>query len=511
MRTTPVSLVGVAAMLALLIGCRDAPTQPEVPQAVAIGAHAIDGSHCAAAHDMTAMFQSLADGCAGIANGFQDARPATSYEAKSVTPLRDWSRHVWATYEFRYLGKRAFGMRLVRVQFYTPPSSGNLLPTVVGEFPMLLATELAGSKYIGISGGCNDATLAKVYDGSVVASSATEEQCWKASLSDYAHIEVRFCLDNKGGPNAGVYDRADHEHLCPAGAVDPSYPDDPFQFPSINQLPTAVLDVGEYITAGVDGRASVTLDGSESLDLEDGKGSTAMTYAWTITPSANLPPIPQGVRASVNLPLGTYVARLALTDSKGGFDVATKTFSVVPASTIDFSGSTQVRWPSSGLWEATFTTPLPNTSIRWLRGRVGQALIEDGTGPTYHGAADGWDFTLRAELLDESGAVLDSEERTIDDVTPVSTVSISGALRAKPNYTCTWTAVVDGDVPPASYTWRRNGVDVQNDAAQYRASTGTSSFSLTVLVRDVLGRDSETASHSVAVSTVYGICPSADD
>jgi PKD repeat protein len=76
-----------------------------------------------------------------------------------------------------------------------------------------------------------------------------------------------------------------------------------------NEAPWTVAGADRLLNAGTNGFATVTLDGSGSVDPD----GTIVSYAWT----RNGSPLATGIKPTVNLPLGTNVVALTVTDDMG--------------------------------------------------------------------------------------------------------------------------------------------------------------------------------------------------
>ena len=88
-----------------------------------------------------------------------------------------------------------------------------------------------------------------------------------------------------------------------------------------NELPWADAGPSRRVNAGAGGTTSITLDGSRSADSD----GTIVSYAW----SQNGAPLATGVRPVVNMPVGTNVIVLTVTDDQGGTGQAVLTVVVV--------------------------------------------------------------------------------------------------------------------------------------------------------------------------------------
>jgi hypothetical protein len=86
------------------------------------------------------------------------------------------------------------------------------------------------------------------------------------------------------------------------------------------------------------------------------------------------------------------------------------------------------------------------------------------------------------------------------------TVSITGPDEVEPNVTCAWTSSVSGGIPETyGYTWKK-GTSVVSTDASLEMDTGTTSFTLTLIVTSD-GVAPDTATHAVTVSGSAGVCP----
>lgn len=97
------------------------------------------------------------------------------------------------------------------------------------------------------------------------------------------------------------------------------------------ELPWADAGPDRQVNAGAGGTASVTLDGSGSMDPD----GTIISYAW----SQNGTPLASGVRPTVNLPLGTNVVVLTVTDDQGGTGQAVVTLTVLTPLNVTLTAS----------------------------------------------------------------------------------------------------------------------------------------------------------------------------
>lgn len=92
-------------------------------------------------------------------------------------------------------------------------------------------------------------------------------------------------------------------------------------------------------------------------------------------------------------------------------------------------------------------------------------------------------------------------------IPPISSVSIGGPSRVKPNTTCMWWATVSGGTPPYTYSWYRNGYPVGNGDYVYVA-TGTTNFTMALTVQDRY-EQTGSASRGITVTSSALNCPTA--
>ncbi|HEX8691900.1 MAG TPA: S8 family serine peptidase [Longimicrobium sp.] len=85
------------------------------------------------------------------------------------------------------------------------------------------------------------------------------------------------------------------------------------------------------------------------------------------------------------------------------------------------------------------------------------------------------------------------------------TVTIGGPSSVLPNRTCYWWASASGGTPGYTYNWYRNSTWVGSGEDLY-VNTGSSSFTLKVVVTDAAGATAQ-ATKSVTVSSTARICP----
>jgi len=116
-------------------------------------------------------------------------------------------------------------------------------------------------------------------------------------------------------------------------------------------FPWANAGASRTLNSGASGLAAVTLDGSGSTDA----GGTIVSYNW----SNNGTNLATGVQAAVNLPLGTNVIVLAVTDDQGATGQSTATIVVRPPVTVSITASpaTSATNPVTVQFTSTATPP----------------------------------------------------------------------------------------------------------------------------------------------------------
>ena len=90
-------------------------------------------------------------------------------------------------------------------------------------------------------------------------------------------------------------------------------------------------------------------------------------------------------------------------------------------------------------------------------------------------------------------------------ITPISSLTIFGPSRVKPNTTCMWWPSVSGGTPPFTYDWYRNGAWISSDEYAY-IQTGSATFTLRLDVADHY-QQTASKSKSVTVSSSAQQCP----
>jgi len=85
------------------------------------------------------------------------------------------------------------------------------------------------------------------------------------------------------------------------------------------------------------------------------------------------------------------------------------------------------------------------------------------------------------------------------------TATITGRTSVKPNVTCGWEVTHSLPMPPYSYYWEKNGLPVGTNSSLLTLSTGTSSFTLNVVVSNAVG-SAISDSHSVTVTSSAPVC-----
>lgn len=88
---------------------------------------------------------------------------------------------------------------------------------------------------------------------------------------------------------------------------------------------------------------------------------------------------------------------------------------------------------------------------------------------------------------------------------PPFTAFITGANPVQPYSSCLYTAVANNGVDPISYAWTQDGSPVGDGTANYRASAGTTSYTLAVNATDANGRQAGNIL-SVTVDPNAGTC-----
>lgn len=89
-------------------------------------------------------------------------------------------------------------------------------------------------------------------------------------------------------------------------------------------------------------------------------------------------------------------------------------------------------------------------------------------------------------------------------VPPITSVTIGGMSQVPPNESCTWWASVSGGTPPYTYNWYAQG-NWQGSWSYVTVATGTSNFTLTLLVQDSRGKTGS-ANKAITVTSMAPDC-----
>lgn len=213
------------------------------------------------------------------------------------------------------------------------------------------------------------------------------------------------------------------------------------------------------------------------------------------TPSGSVPPIYQGAKAAPDLvaPSGHNLL--------GPQCPGTPADSAPDVYTTDFAG---IHGECPGDYEPDFTgtsaTAPQVAAAAALLLSVEPSLTQAQVKSRLVDSADAWGPAA------EVGAGKLNIARALGVViTPISSVTIGGPSKVKPNTTCMWWANVTGGTAPFTYAWYRNGYPVGEGSYVY-VSTGATNFTLALTVQDRY-EQTGSASKSITVKSSAMNCP----
>lgn len=337
-------------------------------------------SICDTNHDIAVRFALLIDGCSAATDGYGDETATFQYEYTPSFKTQDGDQHVLATYELRYAGPGSFGVRLADVVFVDSIIEGDSV-TQTNPFSLRYITELAGSKFVGLVGGCS-------------AAYSNPLDCWNNRVPEGPHLEPRFCVDD---PSDGAY--SDAEALCGDNLDSPI---------GHNQLPTATFTASEVSKTTTS--ATWRFNASASSDPE----AQALTYHWTFS---------DGQTASTSDPIyervfsteATYSARLRVVDPGEGMDIQVKSFNVTLADpdplSVTILGPSEAPPNEVCTWMASVEGGLTPYSYEWRRGK---SVV--GTEELYTANTGTSSFTLSVTVASADGQTAsDSHSVTVQE------------------------------------------------------------------------------------------------